>query len=110
MSGTSAAARAISLYRQILRAAIHWADAQVKASAASAMQSRRPSHPQKIFNDMSAVMMRSCATFSMQEQKYIRSEAAKHFRANRGAAGAEREAALREGETRLHYAQHCESR
>ena len=29
MSNSSAAAHAISLYRQILRAAIHWADAEV---------------------------------------------------------------------------------
>ncbi len=45
---------------------------------------------------------------TMQEKRYIRSEAAKQFRANRGASGAEQEAALKEGETRLHYAQHCE--
>ena len=44
----------------------------------------------------------------MQEKRYIRSEAAKQFRANRGATGAEQEGALKEGETRLHYAQHCE--
>jgi hypothetical protein len=68
MSNSSAAARVISLYRQILRAAIHWADAE--------------------------------------EKRYIRSEAAKQFRANRSTTGAEQEAALKEGETRLHYAQH----
>lgn len=44
---------------------------------------------------------------TMQEKRYIRSEAAKQFRANRGATGGEQEAALKEGETRLHYAQHC---
>jgi hypothetical protein len=32
MSNSSAAGRAISLYRQILRAAIHWADAEVSAA------------------------------------------------------------------------------
>ncbi len=32
MSTSSAAARATSLYRQILRAAIHWADAEVSAT------------------------------------------------------------------------------
>ena len=46
--------------------------------------------------------------FIEQEKRYIRTEAAKHFRASRGASGPEQEAALKEGETRLHYAQHCE--
>lgn len=68
MTSLPARTRAISLYRQILRAAIHWADAE--------------------------------------EKQYIRSEAAKEFRANRQVAGLEKEVALKEGETRLHYAQH----
>ena len=48
------------------------------------------------------------SVFTVQEKRYIRAEAAKQFRASRGATGADQEAALQEGETRLHYAQHCE--